>query len=483
MLRKILNRITNNNLFLKNVLVMAGGTLLGQGLVIISSPVLTRLYSPDDFGVQASYVAVISVISVIASLHYELAIPLPKDDESAFNVVILALGIVAVLSVGVSVGLILFGQQFFELMHAPMLRGFQWLFPLTLLGTGIYQVFSYWAIRKNNYSLTSKTKVSQGFGQVGIQVGLSFFKSGPFGLILGQVFGQVLGAGVLARFAWNDEKRLYRSVSLDKLRSVGYQYRKFPLYASWSSLVNAVNSQAPVFILNYLYGSHVTGYYALGYRVLQIPLRLLGQSISQVFFNSTAQAHRDGKVDEITRNVFGEMVQYSVPVFLVLGLVAPELFAICFGPKWGDAGVYGQILLPWMFLVFISTPLSMLVSVLQKQGVELVFQISFLLLMVASFFVAKQLDGAYALIALISGAGSLCMAVKVGWLIKISGNSLYAGLLQIAKSFVFSLPVVILTLVAKNLHIYVVTITVAFLSLALALFVRYSSAVKKRPVH
>ncbi|GFO69220.1 hypothetical protein GMLC_27990 [Geomonas limicola] len=125
----------------------------------------------------------------------------------------------------------------------------------------------------------------------------------------------------------------------------------------------------------------------------------------------------------------------------------------------------------------------MLVSVLQKQGVELVFQISFLLLMVASFFVAKQLDGAYALIALISGAGSLCMAVKVGWLIKISGNSLYAGLLQIAKSFVFSLPVVILTLVAKNLHIYVVTITVAFLSLALALFVRYSSAVKKRPVH
>ena len=85
------NRSTSESSFIKDVIKITSGTALGQAVVVLFSPILTRLYSPGDFGVFAVYASLLGVITVIGSMRYELAIPLPSDDQTAANVLVLAL--------------------------------------------------------------------------------------------------------------------------------------------------------------------------------------------------------------------------------------------------------------------------------------------------------------------------------------------------------------------------------------------------------
>ena len=63
--------------FASDVLTLAGGTTFAQILTILSVPILTRLYGPEDFGVWALYISITSIITVIACMRYEYSIMLP----------------------------------------------------------------------------------------------------------------------------------------------------------------------------------------------------------------------------------------------------------------------------------------------------------------------------------------------------------------------------------------------------------------------
>jgi O-antigen/teichoic acid export membrane protein len=46
-----LGRLLPESAFLRKLSVLASGSILGQVLVILSSPFLTRLFTPEEFGV------------------------------------------------------------------------------------------------------------------------------------------------------------------------------------------------------------------------------------------------------------------------------------------------------------------------------------------------------------------------------------------------------------------------------------------------
>ena len=410
--------------FLHGVAVLTGGTVMGQVLVIIASPILTRLYSPEDFGLLAVFSATISMISIVASLHYELAIPLPADDGEALDLLSLSLTIVILLSILLSILCAFFGSQFVSLLNASKLKPFIWFFPVSLLGVGTYQFLSYWAIRKKAFALTAKTKLAQSFGQISAQVGIGLIQPGALGLLIGQLVGQIAGVSSLARFAgksWGDNSKI---VSLAGMKMVAGKYRRFPLFASWSSLINLMSTQMPVLMLSYYFGGVITGLYALGYRILQLPMRFVGQSISQVYFSSAAEANLAGTLSHTTEKVFRNLLVICLPFFVLLGIIAPELFSVVFGASWQKAGVYVQILMPWFFFAFIVTPLSMLVSVLEKQATELILQIIFLFFLSVSFVIGGMQSNADLSIFLFSLTGSLYSLGKIFWLLSICDVSL-----------------------------------------------------------
>ena len=150
------------------------------------------------------------------------------------------------------------------------------------------------------------------------------------------------------------------------------RHRKFPLFGTWSALLNSISWQLPTFLLSAFFSSAVVGYYALGTRLLRMPMSLIGSAIAQVFFQRAAEAKENGSLAMVVESAFRRLVMIGMFPLLLLTIIGRDLFIVVFGANWAEAGVYAQILSVWTFFWFISSPLSTLYSVLEKQESGLV---------------------------------------------------------------------------------------------------------------
>ncbi len=410
--------------FARGVTVLAGGAALGQVVVVLVSPILTRLYTPEDFGVLAVYISILGIVSVIASMRYELAIPLPEKDDDAIMILVISLGIVATISLFTGFVVWILGEQIVDWINVSSLKPYLWLLPVSIALIGTYQVLNYWAVRKQNFRLIAKTRIYQGLGASITQISFGFLITGPIGLILGYVIGQVVGINTLAATLPIKNKHNLRVITLSKVYEIAARYRRFPIYSSWAGLMNTLSVQLPILLLSFFFGPIVTGLYALSYRVTWIPVQLISNAVSQVFFSSAAIARREGNLATTTEIVFKHIVAIASPFFLLFALIAPDVIAFIFGQQWSKSGLYVQWLLPWLFVVFISAPFTTLFDVLEKQHLGLVFQAVLLTSRSAALIIGGILQNQDMAVWLFAIVSAICWFIVLLWVTIISGNKI-----------------------------------------------------------
>lgn len=420
-LQTIVSRLLPKSRFARGVTVLASGTAAGQAIVVLASPILTRLYTPDDFGVLAVYASFLGIVTVAASLRYQLAIPLPRSDGSAANILALSLICVGVVTAVITLIVALLGGSIVAWTNTPMLKPYLWLLPVGVALGGAYQAFNYWAVRKRAFTRIASTKLQQGGGMVVTQIGLGFAHFGPLGLILGQVVGQTAGLTNLVRSAWREDRSALRRIRGDRIRWAARRYRQFPLYSTWSGLANTAGSQLPPLLFAALFSPAIAGFYMLANRVLHMPMSLLGQSIGQVFHSSAAEARRENKLDAITLQTFSGLVRIGLGPIALVAITAPELFAFVFGSEWREAGTYVQWMAPWLIMVFITSPLSNLVSVMERQKHGLIFQLSLFVVRSSAIVLGAVFGGALLAVMLFSLSGFLLWTIFSVWLLWAAG--------------------------------------------------------------
>jgi len=376
--------------FARSVIVLAGGTAFGQAITVLVSPILTRLYKPEDFGVLAVYSSVLGILSVVASWRYELAIPLPEKDEDGVALVVLSLGIVVLMSIFVGLGSWLIGSKFVQWLKVQALRPYLWLLPIGMLLGGSYQVFNYWAVRKQAYNVIAKTKLRQGLGSAITQVTLGFLKSGPFGLIGGSIVGQSAGILTLSDLLFKKHKESLQFIKPENIKKMALRYQRFPKFSAFGSLVNTAGLQLPSILLAFYYGPQVAGWFALAQRVLGVPMNLLGQAISQVYLGTGSRlVHEDVKS---LRSLFIRsairLFLIGSPIMFTLAIGGPWLFIKIFGANWENAGKILQILTPAILLQFVAAPLSQTVNLLEHQHWQLNWDLFRLILVFSSIFLS-----------------------------------------------------------------------------------------------
>jgi len=418
--RTIFSRSLRGRDFVRNVAVLAGGTALGQGLAVLASPLLTRLYTPSDFGILAAYTSILSILLVVASLRYELAITLPEDDETAGNLLVLSLAIVLSMATLVGLAVWLWGDHIIRWTSAPALRPYLWLLPLSLLGAGVYQALNYWAVRKHAFGRIAQTKLSQGLGMVLTQVGAGLLKLGPVGLLLGDVIGRVSGSGVLATLAWRQDRVVLKQASVPGLRWAASRYRRFPLLSSGSVLLNSAGLNLPLLLLAAFYGPQVAGWFSLGQRVIGVPMVLIGQAVAQVYLGEAsrlAQENPGALLSLFLKTAQQLLLVGSVPI-VVLGAGGPRVFALLFGERWPEAGVYVQFLAAMFIVQFVVVPLSQTLNVLERQDWQLVWDAGRLALVVGGLVMASVLGWPARVAVIVYG---VVMSVAYGGLFILSG--------------------------------------------------------------
>lgn len=363
----------HNSRFVRNVAFLVSGTAAGQLVIVLASPVLTRLYTPKEFGLLAVFYAVLGIVAVIASFRYELAIPLPRRDRNAAHVLFLAI-VINALMVLISILLVVGAKEYIaKWTRTPQVCSYLWLLPVGVAFFGVNKVFSYWATRKKEFKTLARTRLCQSIGTVGVQVGTGLAHLGVVGLILGQIVGQAVGLLSLVAMVRRNHARIFEKICLKRIYAAARRYCRFPQFDSPAALLNVTSEQLPAFLLATLFSPAVAGYYLLAYRVLSIPVAFIGQAVAQVLYAEASLAGRDGRLGTLVGKIIKTLTVVAILPALVVCFFAPSLFSIIFGETWRTAGVYAVWMMMGISAQFVYSPISLIFLATKGQYLNLIF--------------------------------------------------------------------------------------------------------------
>lgn len=417
---------------------MASGTVVGQVLTILTAPLLARLFAPEAFGIFALIMSIAGILASISSLQYDQAIVLPERDEDAANLLVGALGISLLFSLLLFPCLLILGPALATWLNAPDIISYLWLIPLMVFIGGLgasHPAITAWAARTRRFAEISTARVAGSISTTlsKLGAGLAGFVSGG-GLLAGSISGSILAPVILGAKIWRDDRPLFvKSVRLDLIRQSLGRYRKFAIYNTPSALLNMLSIVAPQFLLAAFFSPVVVGFYAFGYQLLNIPMQLIGASVSQAFYPHATAASRQKELASFVEATFRRLIEYSLFPSLMLMIVGRELFSVVFGSQWVEAGVYAQILSLWMLFWFISMPLSQLINVLEKNEFYFRWNLFTLLTRVTSIWLGALMGSPLFSLAFFSISGACIYAYISYWVTVKAGvpwKSIAAMLLQ-----------------------------------------------------
>ena len=377
-----------NSEFNRNVLTLLSGTIIAQAIPIAITPILTRLYSPEDFGVLALFAACTAVLSSVAAGRYEMAIMSPQKDEDAINIAFLCFIIVIGFSMLLIFIFFFFNEKIYILLKNNKIGVWLYFIPFVVFITGIYNILKYLNIRKKFYKNIAKSSVDKSISNASVQLFFGSLKNGEAGLVLGQIISPVIGN--IRLFKNVKEKYNFQQIKKKKIKYLAKLYSNFPKYASWAILFNSLSNSVNNILISTFYSLSTLGFYSVVQRVLALPSSLLGNSIGEVYFQeATREKQKTGKAIVTFNKTLKKLLIISILIFLPLYFFLPELFKIVFGEKWQIAGEYGQIILPFVSIQFIVTSLSTTNMVFEKQKIALAWQLGLLLGSITTIFYAN----------------------------------------------------------------------------------------------
>jgi O-antigen/teichoic acid export membrane protein len=406
--------------------------------MVVASPLLTRLYEPEDFGFLSIYLAFLALFSVVSSLRYQLAIPLPENDEDSVHITVLSLLCVLLVTVACASFCFFLGARILSFLNASLLMGYIWLLPLGVFLTGLYQVFNYWALREHNYVSISATRVRQALSAVIIQ--LLGFKLGVFALMFGHAVGQGVGSYSLAKSAILNSG--FKKIQKKRVWEMAKRYKQFPYYSTWDALLNTAGTQLPPLMFASLFNPGAAGLYALAHRVFAVPMSVVGDAVAKVFISKAAEASRQGVLGEMVLSVHQKLAAFAMPPMLIIFIAGPDLFRIVFGQQWTQAGEFARWMAPWLYLVFVTSPLSSLFAVLEKQRHGLLFQVALITLRLFAVFAGSYYGDLGIAVMLFALVSALCWLGLLLWIGASTSNNVIAMLLPSIKAGLISIGLV-----------------------------------------
>jgi O-antigen/teichoic acid export membrane protein len=435
--------------FARNVVTLMTGTTLAQALAILVAPILTRLYGPGDYGVSALYGSILGIFTVAACWRYELAIVLPEKDEDAANVLALSILICFIMAALSFILVALFRIPLAQLLGAPELAPWLWFMPLSLIAAGLFQAFNYWSTRRKQFKRLAARTITQSTVTAGVQLGAgAILHPGPGGLIGGSIFGQLVATVQLACQIAKDEGSLIISnINRKDFKRVLVRYKRFPLFDSWASMLNTASTMLPALLLGYFFSPTVVGHYTLGYQVLAMPMGLVGSSIAQVFFPKAAEARHSGNLDQLALDMFKRLLTIGFVPILLIAIVAPNLFTIIFGERWWIAGVFVRWLSLWMLFVFISSPISTIYTVLERQREFLIVNFIMFTTRLLALIIGGIKGNVLLTIALFGITSTVLYIFNCTYILYMAGVTLRKTFTAILKQFFQAAPYALLTII------------------------------------
>ena len=399
--------------FLFNFSKILGAAFIAQIIPVLISPVISRIYSVEDIGVQGVIFSIVGFCWIFSTLRYDNVITIDRLVNPIRNFITVK-KITVITSILLAVIFILFINQ--------LLKQFNLNEPLALLIIPVivyinssYELLIIYNNRVRNFDNISKIKVFQSSFSATFQLVFGFMGFNYFGLIL---------APLISKFLPYVKSKLIRiffiSPKLDKKDLVLInKHKKFPLFDLPSNLINNLSLQLPVIFLASNYSLAISGAYFMTQRVLQIPITLISHSFLEVFKEKICNQKNQFKLRKVMLDSLVLILISSFVPFVLLFLFVEDLIIIFLGENWTTAAKFAKILVPSLFFRFISYPLSYIILLKQKQHINLVFNIISLIIVVILF--SSKID-VYDLILKLSILFSVQSIIKIFYSLMLAKN-------------------------------------------------------------
>lgn len=372
---------------MRRLAVLSGGFMAGQLLILLTSPLLSRLFTPVEFGVYGVLTALNGIFGNVLSMRYELGVPLARSAQDAAALIKLAIAMVVATCLAMLPLIWLGGDAFARATEMPLLTQALWLLPIVVVAHSAGETLSYWSIYRGTFRLNATSRMFQSVVQAGSQLGLGLLAFHAWGLMAGFVLGCLARTGYLALgIARADRRRIARASPARMLR-LARQHWQYPAYSAPASFLEAGTQLLPVVLLAMLFGPVYAGLFGFAQRLMGLPLRLFAQAARQVFLGEAATRHPKGLYRLFMRSslLFLGMGILGLTPLLLAG---PQLFAFVFGEAWRPAGEMVQLLVPLYATRLVVTPISQALNIVGRQSLHLVSSMLDAALMLATFTAA-----------------------------------------------------------------------------------------------
>lgn len=350
---------------IRSIIILLSGSIFAQIISLISSPVITRIFDPEDFGLFSTFNAYVAFILPIVSLSLPMALVLPKNKTDAYEII--------KASIFVSIAMIMMYSIFVLIISYQLLENQSYVIAIlsipTIFLSVLVEALTYWAVRLENYKTQSIAILSNSLCVNCFKISIGYFYPTTEVLVLSLLFGAVIQLLILKRSISlnevfrNSPKHLGLVVNKTLVK-----YKEIIIFRTLQNVLTAANSMLPLILMTNFYGSVYTGYYALTRTVMYLPLNLLGRAINNVFYPAINK--RYNRNEPILKNITIATVMLATVGLLPFSIIyfyGEDIFGLIFGSKWSHSGVFASYLCPWLYMNLINRCCIASVSVLKME--------------------------------------------------------------------------------------------------------------------
>jgi len=406
--------------FVKNIFIVMSGTAVAQIIGFALTPIISRLYSPSDFGVYGSFNAMLTVITSAATLEYSQAVMLPKEKEDAINLFFISC--LSTIGIGIlCLALCLLAPSFVNgIIKTSGIWALTLLVTATLI-TGLNSTCHAWCVRTKAFKQTAVSQMIHSSSSNGMKIGFGFLGVGPAGLIISNVLANIFASIILVRLLLRDLLVIHNAIQWTRIKHLAKEYRDFPIYSASQNVINALSAGLPVLLLTQFYGIAAAGAYAFGLSILQVPMGFVLTALRQVLFQKACEIHNQGgKIAALYVNTTMGLFALAVFPSLVLFIWASEIFIWIFGTQWDMAGEFARYLVLWLTFVFCNLPAVLFARIIRIQRTVFLYDMALLSARVLSLLLGGMYLNVLQTIILFSVVGAamnFILILLVGYVI------------------------------------------------------------------
>ena len=358
----------------KNFTKLLSANIIAQIIGLVVYPILTRIYSPEDFGLLNLFLSISGILVILSTAEYYNAIVLPKEEKKAISIVqvCLLLLILITLLTTISIG---FSKQIASLFNTPKLAEYYWMMPIIVFTLGLWNILNYWYIRNTQYNNISSYLVANSilssigkicFGQAGILSG---------GMIYSIVIASIISL-FFNLFHIKNKLKLFFTLSYKEIIKEAKTYKFFPTYSLPRSFINIFAGQLPVLLLTPIFGSHHVGLWGMALLLGFTPINVITRSIYQVLYQyTTNRVNQQLPISYFFKRFTFYVLGIGIPCFAILYWILPDLTTFLLGKEWITTSLYIRWMLPWLLCSILTSSTGFLADIFFKQKIGFAFEL------------------------------------------------------------------------------------------------------------